>query len=154
MGLADDVLGPFPEERREEYYSQFKVVAESIGCPPDAQPETLADFRAYWARTVATLEITPAAREQAAKVLHPGRLNLLTPALPLARFVTIGLLPEQIRADYGYGWDDRRQRIFDGGRALTRRVYPLIPRRLREVPKEFYLRGMRRRFARRRTATA
>lgn len=149
--LADDVLGPFSEERKEEHYQQFKVLAESIGCPPGAQPETLADFRDYWDRTVATLEITPDAREQAAKVLRPERLNLLAPALPLARFVTVGLLPERIREGYGYTWDARRQRVLDGGMALTRLVYPRIPRRLREAPKDFYLRSMRRRFARRRT---
>lgn len=154
MGLADDVLGPFPEECMEEYYRQFKVIAESIGCPPEAQPATLADFRAYFDATIAVLEVSLEAREQAAKVLHPSRVNLLTPALPLARFVTVGLLPERIREGYGYGWGETRQRVFDSGRALTRAVYPRVPRRIRRIPKELYLRSMRRRFGRRRIRSA
>jgi uncharacterized protein (DUF2236 family) len=69
------------------------------------------------------------------RAVHP-------PLHVLARFLTVGGLPPRARELLGLGWsaaDERRHRRFA---AVVRRVWPLLPRRLR------YVKAARRAFAR------
>src|SRR5690606_39801155 len=75
-------------------------------------------------------------------------------ALPFVRFITTGMLPPSLRCEYGLSWDERKQRRYDllmDGVAL---VYPRLPMVLRELPKTYYLRKMRKWLASGRPAIA
>jgi uncharacterized protein (DUF2236 family) len=142
----------FGELSREElaaYYEQTKVYATILGCPHDMMPATYEDFRAYYARTLASLRITDASRAIAEQVLHPrlpgGRLN--EPGLAAIRLITAGLMPEPIRRQYGWRWDRARRLRFHLLMRGVRLVYPRLPLPVRTLPRDYYLRELRRRFA-------
>jgi len=110
-------------------------------------PATYAEFREYYATTLATLEISDASRAIARQVLHPnlpgGALN--APALAAIRLITAGLTPEPIRRQYGWRWDRARQARFDLLMRAVRLVYPRLPLRVRTLPRDYYLWDLRRR---------
>ncbi|MFD0906092.1 oxygenase MpaB family protein, partial [Actinomadura sediminis] len=117
---------PSPEQA-EEYYRQARIVAEVLGCPPEAQPPDLASFRAYMAETAASLEVGDDARKVAAAVLYPKRLRALGPGLAVFRVVTAALLPEPLREQYGLPWSPRHRRaagLVLGAAALGHRLTP------------------------------
>jgi uncharacterized protein (DUF2236 family) len=129
------------------YYEQTKVFATILGCPYAMMPATYAEFREYYATTLATLEISDASRAIARQVLHPhlpgGALN--APALAAIRLITAGLTPEPIRRQYGWRWDRARQARFDLLMRAVRLVYPRLPLRVRTLPRDYYLWDLRRR---------
>ena len=140
----------FTLEELESYYRQTKIFATILGCPEDLPPETYADFLDYYAKMLAELEITTESRAIADQVLHPklplGRLH--EPALAALRLITAGLMPEPIRAQYGWRWDTaraRRYRLLMGSLAA---VYPRLPRRIRTLPRDYCLSTLRRRVPR------
>ena len=82
------------------------------------------------------LHVTSAARELAVKiVLQPPVPLIRRPVLELVNFVTVGLLPPQLRRQYGLSWDPVRSLLLRGGAEYAKRVLvPLAPGRLRFVP--------------------
>jgi uncharacterized protein (DUF2236 family) len=143
--LYQAVFGPLPPGEVEQCCRQHRVLATAIGCPADAWPRTFADFSVYWHDMVGSLTVTETARELATALLWPRIPWPARPVLPVARFLTVGLLPEPIRAGYGYSWTPRQARRLERGRRLTCAVYPRLPIRLRQAAKDHYLRDLRRR---------
>ena len=128
---------PLGEAEQSAYYEEMKTIARLFGTPEDAIPGTLADFRAYMTRMLSSPEIcvTPTAREIADAVMHPPLPLVLRPAMEAANLVTAGLMPEQLRHDYGLSWDPARSLALRASREGVRRiVMPLLPARLRTVP--------------------
>jgi uncharacterized protein (DUF2236 family) len=70
-------------------------------------------------------------------VLHPPVPLAARPLLELANFITVGLLPDRLRRQYGLNWDPIRGLAHWGGAQYTRRLLiPLLPRRLRfRIPR-------------------
>ena len=101
-----------------------------------AVPGTFAGFMAWYDETVEQeLTVTPAAREVAEQLLRPRRAPLpLRPAYDAVHLATIGLLPPTLRAAYGLGWGPQRERLLAAQTSLVRRVMPLVPSLLRELP--------------------
>ncbi|MEU4693588.1 oxygenase MpaB family protein [Actinoplanes sp. NPDC023714] len=148
--LYERVLGPLTEDERDECYRQYSVLATAIGCPSDRWPADRDAFARYFAHMVGTLRVGDTARRIADTLLRPGSLPLpLRPAMPLHRFVTIGLLPPPIREGFGYSWSPRRQHLLDHSFTATTAIYPHLPHRVRFAAKDFYLSDLRRRLNRR-----
>jgi uncharacterized protein (DUF2236 family) len=135
-----------PEELAA-YYEQSKIYATILGCPYAMMPATYADFRAYYARTLAGLRISEASRAIAHQVLHPrlpgGPLN--EPALAAIRLITAGLMPDPIRRQYGWRWDPARRTRFTLLMKALRLIYPRLPLRVRTSPRDYYLGELRKR---------
>ncbi|MCO6008366.1 DUF2236 domain-containing protein [Actinoallomurus purpureus] len=136
-------------EELETYYEQSKVFATILGCPYAMMPASYEDFREYYARTLASLRISDASRAIAHQVLHPrlpgGRLN--EPALAAIRLLTVGLMPDPIRRQYGWRWDRARQARFHLLIRALRLVYPRLPLPIRTLPRDHYLHALRQRLA-------
>ncbi len=137
----------FTPDELEGYYRQTKIFATILGCPEEMPPATYADFRDYYSTMLAEIQITAESRAIADQVLHPrlplGRVN--EPALAAIRLITAGLMPEPIRVQYGWPWDaarERRYRLLMGSLAA---FYPRLPRRIRTLPRDYYLSTLRRR---------
>jgi uncharacterized protein (DUF2236 family) len=141
------VFRALTREELEAYYEQTKTYATILGCPYERMPTTYDDFRAYYARTLASLRITGASRAIAEQVLHPrlpgGPLN--APGLAAIRLITAGLMPEPVRRQYGWRWDRARRTRFRLLIGVLRLVYPRLPLRVRVLPRDHYLRDLRRR---------
>jgi uncharacterized protein (DUF2236 family) len=134
------LVAPLSPADEAEYYRQSVIVAEMLGCPRTSQPADVAAFRVYMRDTVCTLEVTPEARRAARIVLHPRLLAAgipvswaAEPALSLARFITVGALPEPIRTQYGFGWDGRRDVALRLGAEVARRALAVVPSSIRRV---------------------
>jgi uncharacterized protein (DUF2236 family) len=125
------------------HYEQSKIFATILGCPEAALPASYPDFRKYYAETLATLEISDASRAIAHQVLHPDLPKIFEPALMAIRLITVGLMPEPIRRQYGWKWDAGRRLRFRLLMDALSLVYPRLPLRLRTLPCDYYLRRTR-----------
>jgi uncharacterized protein (DUF2236 family) len=125
---------------REAYWHDYKTVARLFGIPNEQLPPTIDDLDAHVGATLAGHElfVTPQARELAIQVvLRPSVPLAARPLLELANFVTIGLLPDVLRRQYGLGWDPLRGLVHRGGAEYTKRVVvPLLPNRLRYARRQ------------------
>src|SRR5260221_6042255 len=122
-------LRPLPLDDAERYYAESMTIAEVLGVPRTMQPVDLTAFRAYVRGMVGTLEVSDTARRLARSILHP-RMPLapaLEPPLVIGRQLTVGLLPEPLRAGYRLSWDRPRQAAMVLAGAASRQGPPRIP---------------------------
>lgn len=144
--LYQQFFGDLTEAELDELYLQYGAMATSIGTPADMWPENRKAFEAYWNFMINTLQVNDAAREVARQLLYPEHTPfMMRPLVWLSRKNTFGLLPEPIRAQYGFSWDARRQKRLDRFMRVLALVYTRLPMSLREKPKNYYLEDMRRR---------
>ena len=129
-------VGPLKVTDVEAYYEEQKRFLTACGAPADAAPATFAQFMAWYDETVEhALEVTPPARDVADAILRPRRLPLpLRPAFDALNLATVGLLPPTLREDYGLGWGPQRERLLGAQTSLVRRLMPLLPSLVRELP--------------------
>jgi uncharacterized protein (DUF2236 family) len=129
--------------RAEEaaYWDDYKVVGELFGLRRSDLPETLEDLDDYRREMLEgdTLLVTPWARERAREiVLEPPVPWIARPLLETANFITIALLPDQIRDQYGFAplppAQVRKALVAGGAEYVKRLVIPFLPERLRLVP--------------------
>jgi uncharacterized protein (DUF2236 family) len=78
--------------------------------------------------------VSAPARALAREIVAPPAPLPLRPGLALMRLVTIGLLPADLRAAYGFPWSRRRERLFRGSASLVRVVVRATPPPLRQWP--------------------
>jgi uncharacterized protein (DUF2236 family) len=133
MRVYGRFVRPLSHDDAEAFYQQSKTVADLLGCPIDAQPSTLADFRSYVRGMVGSLEVSGQARALAREVLHPRAPWIAGPAFEVARQLTVGLLPPPLRAGYGLRWDRPRQAALLAAGASARLMVPRLPGMLRRV---------------------
>jgi uncharacterized protein (DUF2236 family) len=132
--LAHELLcPPLSAAERERHYRESKLLARLFGIPEEVMPPRWADFLAYAAAMhgSATLTVTPAARRIAQAVLAGAGSWLRSPGW--YRALTAGLLPERLREGFGLPYGEAERRSAERALAAIRRVYPLLPRRLRYV---------------------
>ncbi|MDN5004203.1 oxygenase MpaB family protein [Bradyrhizobium sp. GCM10027634] len=129
----DLVLPPFSVEERERYWTESRNFGALFGLTANDLPADWAGFAAYTAAMVQsdTLTVSPAARMIAAQIFGGARPWLRPPRW--YRALTARLLPERLRADFGFELDARDERSADYALRWIRRVYPKLPDRLRYV---------------------
>ncbi|MET4849062.1 oxygenase MpaB family protein [Bradyrhizobium japonicum] len=129
----DLVLPPLSVEERERYWSESRKFGALFGLTADDFPADWSGFVAYTAAMAQsdTLTVSPAAREIAAQILGGARPWLRPPRW--YRALTARMLPERLRAGFGFEFDERDKRAADNALKWIRRVYPKLPDRLRYV---------------------
>jgi uncharacterized protein (DUF2236 family) len=120
-------VGSIGPVARDRYHEEMKRQAVAFGVPQDRLPGSFEDFRGYVDGMVATLEVTDDARELSHGVLHPAMPAPLRPVAEVMRFLTIGLLPEPIRAGYGLAWGPVRERVLAALATVIRSGVVLLP---------------------------
>jgi uncharacterized protein (DUF2236 family) len=129
--------------RAEEaaYWEDYKIVGNLFGLDDRDMPETIDGLDAYGRRMLDgdELLVTPWARERAREiVLEPPVPLLARPLLETANFVTVALLPDRIRSQYGFfplpPVFIRKALVAGGAEYVKRVVIPLLPDRMRLVP--------------------
>src|ERR1700688_805994 len=115
----------------DEFYEQMQVVAHVFGVPDDVHPPTLAAFRSYQHDLIesGTVRVGDDARAVAATVLSPPVPLPFRPALRLLAAQTAGLLPPELREQYGI------RRPLPGATRSMRRLVPLLPAQLRPTER-------------------
>jgi uncharacterized protein (DUF2236 family) len=133
----EELVEPLSPEDAETYYQEMKQVAVAFGVGLEHQPDTLADFRRYFAESCEELQVTAVGRDLAGFILEPRLpLRLDVPFLPLLRaqrLFTLGSLPPSIRDQLGVPWSGAEQARYERARRRVRRVFGTLPRGVRTV---------------------
>jgi len=124
-------------DEREAYWQDYRVIGALFGLEDGEMPATIDDFDAYMRDmlTSGDLYVTEAARELAIGIVMRPPVPLhRRPVLELVNFITVGLLPTELRRQYRLSWDPLRALALRGGAEYAKRVLvPLAPSRLRLV---------------------
>jgi len=125
--------------QREALWADYRVVGRLFGLADDDMPAGWRDFRAYVDGMVASgdLVVTDQARELATEiVMHPPAPLVARPLVELVNQITVGLLPGDLRRQYGLRWDPLRGLALAGGAEYAKRLLvPFMPGRLRYIPQ-------------------
>jgi uncharacterized protein (DUF2236 family) len=129
-------VAPLDEADLDTYCEQAAWVAIALGARPGDVPRTWAALRTQLecAYKSGSIVVGPQAREMADAVVTPGLGRLFPPAGWVNRLVTVGLLPPELRQQYGFAWTDRDQRQLD-------RLVPALRLMRRHAPGAFALWG-------------
>ncbi len=123
---------------QDALWRDYRVVGRQFGLADGEMPATIADFEDYMAAMYASgdLVVTPAARALGIEiVMHPPAPLAMRPVVELVNQITVGLLPRDVRRQYGLRWDPLRSVAVRGGAEYVRRVLvPVLPDRLRMIP--------------------
>jgi uncharacterized protein (DUF2236 family) len=127
------VLGPLTQDQRECYYAEGRLFAALFGIPRQCLPPDWTAFSAYMDKMTgsSTLIVTDAARAIAHRLLTGADTWLPVPSSYKA--VTAALLPPRLRDAFELRYDKAEQDAAQQFIAWTRRIYPLLPSRLRYV---------------------
>jgi uncharacterized protein (DUF2236 family) len=127
--------------QRRALWEDYKVVGELFGLRAEEMPDTLDDLREYGRKMIRgdRLCVGDWARRRAREiVLEPPVPAQLRPVLETVNFVTIALLPDEIRRQYGFSPlmpPIARKALVRGGALYVRRgLLPLLPDVVRHVP--------------------
>ncbi len=134
-------VGALSRAQEAALWEDYKLIGGLFGLSREEMPDTLAELDAYRRRMLEgdELFVTDWARRRAREiVLSPPVPWQARALLETANFVTIALLPDTIRAQYGFSPLPpaalRRALVSGGAQYVRRAVIPFLPDRLRLVP--------------------
>jgi uncharacterized protein (DUF2236 family) len=134
-------VGSLSRDEEAAYWEDYRVVGRLFGLKARDMPRTLDDLDDYRRSMLEgdSLYVTDWARERArAIVLDPPVPWVAQPLLETVNFITIALLPDRIRDEYGFAPVPpaflRKALVRAGGEYVKRAVVPFLPDRLRLVP--------------------
>lgn len=136
-------VGSLDSAEEAAYWEDYKVVGRLFGLRTADMPAGIAQLDDYRREMLEgdRLHVIPWARERARKiVLEPPVRWIARPLLETANFVTVALLPDQIRRQYGFSGLPppilRKALVGGGAQYVKRAVIPILPDRLRFVPSK------------------
>jgi uncharacterized protein (DUF2236 family) len=116
----------------DRLWRDYRVVGRRFGLREGQMPRDIDAFEAYMEAmyTGGDLHVTPQARALAIDiVLHPPVPLHLRPLVELVNQITVGLLPADVRRQYGFSWDPLRAAALHGGAEYVKRlVLPVLAR--------------------------
>ena len=135
IAMHEAYVGPLMHEERETFYEEMKVVAQVFGVPDGVLPGTIDDLDAYEQRLLdeGVLCVTDAARLVAQTVLSPPVPAAFRPPLIALARASAGLLPPQLREQYGVRWNRLDAFGLAASSRATRALLPVAPSHLRSA---------------------
>jgi uncharacterized protein (DUF2236 family) len=131
-------VGRLGREERAALWADYRVVGRLFGLRDSDMPADLPALERYRSEMLDgdRLFVSDWARARArAIVLEPPVPLAARPLLELANFVTIALLPDRIRSQYGFSRVPpafvRKALVAGGAEYVRRAVLPVLPERLR-----------------------
>ena len=110
--VYEKLVAPLTEAERDEYCQEAFPIALALAAREEDVPRTWHDLRCYLERMYASSAIAVGSqgRELSSAVLSPSGGWLIAPATWINRTITVGLLPSQVREQYGMTWTPRQDR--------------------------------------------
>jgi uncharacterized protein (DUF2236 family) len=130
LPLAYELLvGPLTHAEHDAYCAEAAPAPIELGARPADVPHSWDEARRSIERVRASgaLTVSAQARTLCRSVLYPAGAWTLGPTAWINRIVTTGLLPPELREQYGLSWTARHQRAFDAiipTLRVTRRALP------------------------------
>jgi uncharacterized protein (DUF2236 family) len=129
------------EEERERYWADFRVVGELFGLEPGEMPRNVAELDEYRELMYASgrLHVSDWARKTALDIVFRPPVPLWAkPLVEVANYITVDLLPPDIRDGYGFApippAPIRGLTVTATAEYLKRVVLPLMPAAVRRIP--------------------
>jgi uncharacterized protein (DUF2236 family) len=136
LTMYEAFVGRLRERDRGAFYDEMKLVAEVFGVPRSILPPHYGAFVDYERKMLARLRVGDDARAVARTVLAPPLPSGLRPFLPALQLVTVGLLPERLRCQYGLRWTLAHRVALALQKQSVRTLLPATPSLLRELEPE------------------
>ncbi len=134
-------VGSLSRAEEARLWEDYKIVGRLFGLAPEQLPPTIDDLDAYRRRMLDgdELEVTDWARRRAREIVfEPPVPWAIRPLVETVNFVTIALLPDGIRRQYGFASLPpaplRKVLVRGGSEYVKRAIIPFLPDRLRLVP--------------------
>ncbi len=129
----DLVLSALTLDERERYWAESRLFGALFGLMPADLPADWASFVAHNEAMVQSdiLSVSAAARDVAGQIFSGGGTWLRSPRWYMA--LSVQMLPERLRMEFGFCFDEHERSAADRALAWIRRVYPTLPTRLRTV---------------------
>ncbi|WP_213815944.1 oxygenase MpaB family protein [Glaciihabitans sp. dw_435] len=141
--MHERIFGALGPADAEAIYQDYAEIGVGLQMPRELWPRDIAAFRQYWDAAIDGLVVDDVTRGVARQLLWPRVGPVwLRAAMPLARWLTIGLLPSAVRHDFGLAWDDAKERRFERMMRAAAHIYPLLPNALRQWPKNHLLKKL------------
>lgn len=123
------LVRPLTAADKDAYCEEAAPLAIDLGARPDDVPTTWAGTARYLARTYASgaIAVSPQARELARHVISPPFAWLVAPAAWATRLLAVGLLPSDLRCQYGFDWSAAQERMLPRVAAIVRAGRRLTP---------------------------
>jgi uncharacterized protein (DUF2236 family) len=136
LRMYDRFVRPLSPNEAQGYHAEARQIAVGMGVPEDAVPLTLRELRSAMDRlmTDGVVRVSPTARRLSRSVLYPTGFppRFVWDAVHLA---SIWVMPAPIRRGYGIRWSPARERGLRRVAQVSRRLVPLLPGVLREMPQ-------------------
>ena len=133
------------EMELETYYEETRWPTAELGIPDELVPDTYSEFTRYFKEMLSNgkVFVSPTARHLARQIMYPGVGFIPDRLFDPLNIITIGTLPEEIRAGYGFRWNRARAAGLSLVTAAVSRSLPLLPPRIRYLPHSRKQRGSR-----------
>lgn len=131
-------VGALTPADRDAYYAETRSATRLLGMPPMSAPSNFASLRAYVDEMIASGEVRVdrSALELGLATLYPpAAWYVPRPVKDATAFVTAGLLPATLRAQYRLPWSLRHRAAFEVLARASRGVIPRLPAPMRYVPQ-------------------
>jgi uncharacterized protein (DUF2236 family) len=127
--VYDLLVGPITAADRDRYCEESAAVAVALGARDDEVPKSWPALVDYMERqrSAGALAVGSDARVLADAILHPPFRVLTGPLGWINRLMTVGLLPDTLRAQYGWSWSSRQAWQLRIVVRLLRTVRRLLP---------------------------
>ncbi len=140
MQIYGSVFPSLAPNDAEALYQDYGVLGTALGMPADHWPATIADFSEYWDRQLLQLSVNEPIRAVATELLAARQAPLwIRSLMPVARFLTAGLLPVEVRDMFALPWSPVRERLLRGGFRAAKVLVQVVPRSIRHAPMHYYL---------------
>jgi uncharacterized protein (DUF2236 family) len=136
--VHDQLISPLGTEERDAYCQDAASVAIDLGAVEADVPRSWSDLAGYLDRELRSgrISVGDDARRIAKALLSPSVLSTLAgPVAWTNRVVTIGLLPDGVRAQYGYPWTSAEASRFARVMRGLRRARAMMPARVAMWPE-------------------
>jgi uncharacterized protein (DUF2236 family) len=141
--IIEKIYGPLDDESADAMYRDYARIGTALQLPPDMWPKDRAAFSRYWDGRISNLRAEDSGIRVGRGLLYPQHTALWYRAImPPARFLTAGLLPDQLRQDFGLPWSGGHERRFNRTMRVLAVVYPRFPRRIRHWFKDYCLNSL------------
>ena len=129
-------VGTLTVAEQQRYYEEQKTLGEMVGVPRELQPQTLADFYAYYHGMLESdrIFVTDACRDVVEATMRPELPFIARPVVEAMNLATAGLLPARLREELGLAWGPHRARLLEASRLALSRLIPVLPGLVRQFP--------------------
>jgi len=127
------LIAPLTGREKDAYVRESRLGGELLRIPPQMLPPTWEEVRVEVDRRLEGSEITVCehAREIARMLAQPPLVRPARSLFGLWKVISVGMLPEKLREQYGFGWDVGQSLTYAAAVRVIKTTLPLLPDRAR-----------------------